>query len=181
MNRGIRPLFQIVGAVTLGAAIAFSAISPVSAHVSVAPSTTAAGSYSLLTFAFSHGCEGSPTTQLAIQIPDSIEIARPGVDALWTIETVSAPAASPEAGEESHAAPLSEVVFTAIEPIPDGFYASIAIQVQLPEGATGETLAFPVIQTCETGETAWIQIAAEGQSGDDLESPAPTIVVTESV
>ena len=101
---------------------------------------------------------------------------------MWSIETVAAAVeATPEAGAESHSAPISEVIFTAKEAIPDGYYADVKVQVKLPEDATGTKLAFPVIQTCETGETAWIQIAEEGQSEDDLDTPAPTFEVTETV
>lgn len=167
--------------VTAGIAgsLALAIVLPASAHVGLSPSTTSAGSYSLLTFSFGHGCEGSGTTQLAIQIPEGIEVVRPAINALWTIETVTGPVASPEAGTpEAEHAPISEVVFTANEPVPDGYYASVQIQVQLPDGSAGDVLAFPVIQTCETGETAWIQIAEEGQSEDDLDSPAPTLTLT---
>ena len=44
----------------------------------------------------------------------------------------------------------------------------------------GETLYFPVIQTCEEGEAAWIEIPAEGEDGEELESPAPSITLTEA-
>lgn len=175
MKVAFRSIRRIAVTAILGGILALSAVIPASAHVGVAGSSTAAGSYSLLTFSFAHGCEGAATTQLAIQIPEGIEVVRPAVNALWDIETVSAEAiGSPEA----EPAAISEVVFIAHTPIPDGYYASVQIQVQLPAGAEGDVLAFPLIQTCETGETAWIQIAEAGQSEDDLDSPAPTLTLT---
>ena len=48
--------------------------------------------------------------------------------------------------------------------------------VRLPEDAEGETLAFPVLQTCAEGENDWSGVAEEGEA--EPESPAPTIVVT---
>ena len=47
----------------------------------------------------------------------------------------------------------------------------------LPD-AEGETLAFPVIQTCEGGETAWIDVAADPEDAEGLDSPAPTVTLT---
>ena len=49
-----------------------------------------------------------------------------------------------------------------------------------PCDAAGTTLYFPTIQTCEEGETAWIEIPAEGQDRDDLESPAPGVAVVDA-
>ncbi len=45
--------------------------------------------------------------------------------------------------------------------------------------AEGTTLVFPIVQTCEEGESAWIEEPAEGQSADDLELPAPGFTITE--
>ena len=36
----------------------------------------------------------------------------------------------------------------------------------------------PTVQTCEEGETAWVQTPAEGQDADELEAPAPQLTVT---
>ena len=52
-----------------------------SAHVHVNPGTASAGGTETLTFSFSHGCDGSPTTALAIDIPDGRrqrDAGRPG-------------------------------------------------------------------------------------------------------
>lgn len=49
--------------------------------------------------------------------------------------------------------------------------------MKLPPGE-GETLHFPTVQRCEKGETAWIEIPAEGESADELESPAPQVTLT---
>ena len=51
------------GLLTLGLA------APASAHVTVTPSDTAAGAYVVLTFSVPHGCDGSPTTGITIQMP----------------------------------------------------------------------------------------------------------------
>ena len=60
----------------------------------------------------------------------------------------------------------------------DGYRDTIELSMRLPDDAAGETLEFPVLQTCEVGETNWNQVAEEGE--EEPESPAPTIVVTEA-
>jgi len=150
-----------------GAVLALAAVPlAASAHVTVTPSGTAAGSYTVLTFAFSHGCEGSPTTAIAIDIPESIASVSPTLNPNYTIEKVAD-------GDRT-----SQVVYTAITPVQDGYRDTIELSLQLPEDAAGETLAFPVLQTCEVSETNWNQVAEEGE--EEPESPAPVIVVTEA-
>ena len=150
-----------------GAALALAAVPlAASAHVTVTPSGTAAGSYTVLTFAFSHGCEGSPTTAIAIDIPESIASVSPTLNPNYTIEKVAD-------GDRT-----SQVVYTAITPVQDGYRDTIELSLQLPEDAAGETLSFPVLQSCEVGETNWNQVAEEGE--EEPESPAPAIVVTEA-
>ncbi len=171
------------GLVAVGSAaiIALAAISPASAHVTASASNTAAGAYTLVTFGFGHGCGESATTEIAIQIPESLTAVSPGMNYGWTVEKVFEDLATPipdgHGGEYTER--VSEVVYTAKEPVPNGFYDSFELSLRLPEDAAGQTLYFPTVQTCEEGETAWIEIPEEGQSGDDLESPAPAIVVTE--
>jgi uncharacterized protein YcnI len=150
-----------------GAVLALTAVPlAASAHVTVTPSGTAAGSYTVLTFAFSHGCEGSPTTALAIDIPESIESVSPTLNPNYSIEKVAD-------GDRT-----SQVVYTAITPVEDGYRDTIELSMRLPDDAAGETLSFPVLQTCEVGETNWNQVAEEGE--EEPESPAPTILVTEA-
>ena len=48
---------------------------------------------------------------------------------------------------------------------------------RLPDDV-GSTLSFPTIQTCEEGETAWIEVPAAGHDADDLDRPAPGFVLT---
>ena len=74
---------------------------------------------------------------------------------------------------------VGEVTYTSKLPLPDGERDAMELSLQLPDAA-GETLAFPVLQKCEKGETAWTEIAAEGQDEEELEHPAPTVTITEA-
>jgi len=43
--------------------------------------------------------------------------------------------------------------------------------------AAAGTIYFPIVQTCAVGETAWIEIPAEG--GAEPDHPAPAVLVTD--
>lgn len=124
----------------------------------------------MLTFAFSHGCDGSPTSSIAIDIPDGVASVAPGLAPGWTIERVGADEGIP-----------TRVVYTADEPVDSGLRAAFDVQVQFSEDVAGDTVAFPVVQTCVDGETAWTEIAEDGQDPHTLDAPAPTVAVAVGV
>ncbi|WP_139977884.1 YcnI family protein [Nocardioides litoris] len=160
--------------------LALSIAAPASAHVTVSPSTTAAGAYTVLTFSNGHGCEGSPTTKITISVPEGINAAvptrQPFYDVTKQMEQLDPPVSDGHGGELTER--VDTVTYTAKTALPDGYRDAFEVQVQIPEDAEGADLAFPVIQTCQQGETAWTEIPAEGQSADDLDSPAPAFLVT---
>jgi uncharacterized protein YcnI len=164
-SRISRPRRIVIGA-TAGLALAIGAPLAASAHVHVDPATAAAGDTETLTFSFSHGCDGSPTTALAIDIPDGVGNATPVVQGGWTITR--------ELGSDGVP---TRVVYTADAPVEDGFKAAVSMDVLLTEATAGATLAFPVTQTCAAGETAWTQIAEDGEDPHDLDAPAPLVEV----
>jgi len=150
-----------------------------SAHVTVKPDTTDAGAYSVLTFAASHGCEGSPTSSFTINIPDSIVDAKPTIYPGWDVKKIEEKLKEPltTADGSTVTKHIGKVVYTAQTPLEDGYRMAFEVQVKNPDKA-GETLAFPTLQTCETGTTDWSQLPAEGQDPHALEAPAPSYTLT---
>lgn len=150
-----------------------------SAHVTVTPDSTDAGAYSVLTFAASHGCEGSPTTDFTINIPDSIADAKPTIYPGWDVKKIEEKLTEPltTADGSTLTKHIGQVVYTAKTPLQDGYRMAFEIQVQNPATA-GETLAFPTLQTCEKGKTDWSQLPKEGQDPHALEAPAPSYTLT---
>jgi periplasmic copper chaperone A len=73
---------------------------------------------------------------------------------------------------------ISEVVYTAKQPLPPDRLDSFDISLRFPAGKEGESVYFPTVQRCEEGQTRWIQIPAEGESAEELEEPAPAVVLT---
>lgn len=162
------------------ALLAVSAPLAANAHVDVTPSDTGAGAYTVLTFAVSHGCEGSPTTSIEISLPEEITSVTPTINPNWTVETVQKTLDEPL--EDGHGNEITEVTgsvkYTAITPLKDGYRETFELSVQLPADAEGETLFFPSLQTCEVGSTDWSAIAEEG--ADEPDTPAPAVLVTAS-
>ncbi|TCL85427.1 uncharacterized protein YcnI [Rathayibacter sp. PhB179] len=159
-------------------ALALAAPTAASAHVTAAASSTAAGSYTVVTFSLAHGCEGSPTTGLSITIPEGINSVSPTVNPNWDVVKNEVEIADPVTDSHGNTATqrVSDVVYTAKTALADGYRDTVSLQLQLPEDAAGSTLEFPVLQTCETGSTAWDQPTVEGE--DEPELPAPTVAVT---
>jgi uncharacterized protein YcnI len=147
------------------------------AHVTISPPEGHAGSYTVLTAGVPHGCDGSPTTKVAIQMPEQILSVTPTRNPLWDVEKVMEKLDEPvtDAHGNEVTERVGQVVYTARTPLPDGYRDAFELSLQVPDAA-GETLVFPVIQTCEKGETAWVETAADGNT-EDLEAPAPTLTV----
>ncbi len=150
---------------------------PALAHVTVTPDQAAAGSYTKLTFRVPHGCDGSPTIRLRVQIPEGATAVKPMVHPLWKIEMVKKPLATPY---ESHGKMVTETVSEVIWSggrLPDEYMDEFSISLRLPD-QPGKTIPFPVVQECEQGVYRWIQVAQPGEDPHSLPQPAPLLKLT---
>ncbi|WP_210440227.1 YcnI family copper-binding membrane protein [Nocardioides xinjiangensis] len=174
----IRTIARLGALPAATAAIALSLAAPAGAHVSATVSDASAGAYTIATFSVPHGCEGSPTTKVEIQVPESVLSVTPTRNPFYDVETTTAQLDEPVA--DGHGNEVTErtasVVYTATTPLPDGQRDTFELSFQVPDAA-GETLAWPTIQTCREGETGWTQVPADGQDEDELEAPAPSFEV----
>jgi uncharacterized protein YcnI len=145
--------------------------SPAGAHVTITPSTTAAGARAVLDVHVPHGCDGSATTAVTIRIPDEIEAVLPSPSEPWDQELETA-SSDGEVGER-----VVAVTYRTDTPLSDDREDVFALTVELPE-TEGATLVFPTVQTCEQGDAAWIEVPEPGQDPEELVLPAPVVVVT---
>jgi uncharacterized protein YcnI len=178
-SRTKRPLLM-GGAALIGAvALALGGAVAANANVTIAEGTVTAGSYEILTFSVPHGCDGSSTTEVAIQIPEGINAVTPTRNGFYTVEKAMEDLATPITDSHGNEVTqrVAQVVYTATTPLPDGQRDAFELSLQIPEDAAGETLYFPVVQTCEQGETAWVQIPEDGQDAHSLDAPAPSVSV----
>ena len=178
MKRTRRKLTAGTTLATVGsAALLLAGAGGASAHVSASPAEAPAGTSSVIEFATSHGCDGSPTTQIAIQIPEGVLSVRPTVVAGWDIEIVEEALAEPI--DDGHGGQITErtasVTYTATEaPLEDGLRQVWPVSMKTPD-APDTSVHFPVVQTCEVGETAWITIAEE--AAEEPDAPAPSVAL----
>ena len=141
------------------------------AHVVAAPGEAKAGSYSAIAFRVGHACAAGDTTlKLRVEIPDAVASARPQPKTGWTIDIEKA---------EDRATAI-----TWTGRLPDDQFEDFAVLMKLPalaekEGASA--LTFPVIQTCEKGESQWIEIADPQRPDEKLTHPAPVVRLTPAV
>lgn len=133
---------------------------PASAHVTVTPSTTAADAVAVLTVEVPHGCAGSATRALSLRLPDGVRDVTAADTDRWAVEQTA-----------------DALTWTTDEPLPDGEHAEVELSLRLPD-EEGATLVLPVVQRCLEGEAAWTEVAEDGAGHDDLERPAPVLVVT---
>lgn len=149
-----------------------------SAHATLETRQAPAGSYYKAVLGVSHGCKGSPTTAVRIQIPQGITSVKPQPKQGWDLEIVrepsSATANSTDAAEAEER--VSEVHWTGGRLL-DEHYDEFVLQVRLPD-LPGETIYFPTVQECEEGVHRWIEIPEEGRSRSDYDEPAPQVILT---
>lgn len=174
-----RPLLLGGGALIGALALVFGGAFAANAHVDIKEGSVEAGSYTILTFGVPHACDGTATTKIAIQIPEGINAVTPTRNNLYTVEKMMEELATPLT--DSHGNEVTErvaqVIYTATVPLPDGQRDAFELSLQIPENAAESTLFFPTVQTCEQGETAWVQIPEEGQDPHALDAPAPGVEV----
>lgn len=148
--------------------LAFAAPLPALAHVVAAPDTARAGSYAAVAFRVGHACSaGDATLKVRIEIPPGVVSARPQPKPGWTYEIEREPGADPKAAPSA---------VTYVGRLPDEAFDEFPLLMKLP--AAGDTLVFPVIQTCERGETQWTEVPSAEAPGEKLSRPAATLRLT---
>jgi len=193
---------RLVGAAVASAAgLALALAAPVAAqaHVELEASSTAPAALSVLTFAVGHGCEGSPTTSLAVTFPAEVQAVTPTIKPGWSIteapadagvgaqnadtaDTGTGTSTSTSTSTSTGMATGTTVTWTA-DPgsaLPDGFRDTVAVSALLPVGGeAGDLVAFPTVQTCEVGSYDWVELAEPGSEAEPA-SPAPVLALTDA-
>ena len=154
------------------------AVPVAAAHVAPTQSSAAAGSTAIIGFTIGHGCEGSPTRQVTIQIPAGVTSAKPKPKPGWriAIKRGTLPQPVKDFAGKTVTVGVLEVTWTG-GPLPDALFDTFELRLGMPPTA-GKTLYFKTVQRCVKGLYRWVQIPAKGQG--EPESPAPAVKVTKS-
>lgn len=132
-----------------------------SAHVSLHEPTAVQGAYHRAAFKVGHGCAGSPTTELAVLLPEGVTSARPMPKPGWQL--VSEPT------------PTGTRVVWRGGALDDQHYDEFVMQFKVT--AAAGPLWFPVEQRCAQGRNDWKERPATGTSTQGLRYPAVLLEV----
>jgi uncharacterized protein YcnI len=159
-------MFGAAGALCLLATAVF-------AHITLETQQASVGSTYRAVMRVGHGCEGSPTLKVRIQIPEGVIAVKPMPKPGWELDTVEAPYKhSYDYYGTAMAEGVREVVWTG--KLLDKHSDEFVFRAYLTDGLKPDTmLYFPAVQECEKGIDRWIEILAEGKSADDYKYPAP--------
>jgi uncharacterized protein YcnI len=145
----------LVSSASVAALLASAA--PTLAHIDPDPTEAQAGSTLAVGFTVEHGCDGSPTVQLDMRLPEGVTNAEP------------------EPAEGWEGSIDGDVVTFTGGPLADDVEGTFSVLMTLPP-TPDTTIFFPFVQRCEVGEIRWIGIP--DQPGDELDEPAPALLLT---
>lgn len=149
---------------------------PAAAHVTLEEQEASPGGAYKAVFRVGHGCEGSPTIRIRVQVPEGVISVKPMPKPGWSVETVKAAYGKTY---DYYGTPLSEGVKEVVwsgGSLLDEHYDEFVLRGYLTEDlSAGTMLYFPIVQECEQGVHRWIEIPAEGKSADDYAEPAPGV------
>ena len=159
-------------------AAAMLAATSASAHISLENRQATIGADYKAVFAVPHGCGGSATIRIRVQIPEGVIAVEPMPKPGWNVDVIK----GKYSGEyDYHGAKLSdgakEVVWSGGK-LPGHSRDEFVIGTFLTDGLKpNSTLYFPTVQECEQGVSRWIEMPAEGQPDDGHEGkwPAPGV------
>ena len=160
-----------------GFLIAWAALaaSSADAHVTLENRQATPGSYYKAVLAVPHGCAGSATIKIRVQIPEGVIAVKPMPKPGWSLETIKGKYST---SYEFHGTTISEGVREVAwsgGKLPDDNYDEFVLSTFLTGSLKpNTTLYFPVLQECEQGSSRWIEIPPEGKPAEG-KSPAPGV------
>ncbi|WP_027529849.1 YcnI family protein [Bradyrhizobium sp. WSM3983] len=153
------------------------AASPAAAHVYLEGKQATVGASYKAVFAVPHGCSGSPTVKIRVQVPEGVIAVKPMSKAGWNVDIVEGQYANAyDYHGNKLTAGVKEVVWSGGK-LPDYNYDEFVVSSFLTDSLKpNATLYFPVVQECEKGVSRWIEIPAEGAAhSHEDKSPAPGV------
>ncbi|NES14205.1 MULTISPECIES: YcnI family protein [Micromonospora] len=159
-----------VAVVLVAAAVAIGvAAVPASAHVVTTPNT-ADTKFFHTAFRVGHGCAGSPTTAVRVQIPEGLHLVTPDPVPGWEVQVTRAH------GQGHGFGRITEVAWVG-GPLPDHDVQLFGLGFRIGRKAP-EVLWFPTVQQCEVGESDWVQIPPSVEEWHNVPNPAPYVINT---
>lgn len=150
----------VASATATATAAVVLAAAPALAHVEPDVSAIPAGEATTVALTIGHGCDESPTTSVAVQLPEGVEAASGVATSGWGIDSSDGVVTwTASAGEE----------------LPTDESKEFELELTPAADQVGATLYLKTVQTCEEGENRWIE-EWDGE-GEEPERPAPSVEV----
>jgi uncharacterized protein YcnI len=153
---------------------------PASAHVFLEGKQAAVGADYKAVFVVPHGCAGSSTIKLRVQIPEGVIATEAKPIDGWQVDTVKGKYASEYDVKGAKVSEgIKEVAWSGGK-LPDKTRQDFVIEAYLTDSLKpNTTLYFPVVQECEQGVSRWIEIPPEGAThAHEGKWPAPGVKLT---
>ncbi|SCW58583.1 hypothetical protein SAMN02927900_02957 [Rhizobium mongolense subsp. loessense] len=165
---------KTLSAAALVSATAFTAAQ---AHVTFLDPEAPQEKTFLLTLQVPHGCDGKPTNEVQVKLPEGFVFAKPQPKAGWELEVIKGDYQKTydNHGTKVKSGPV-EIRWKGGK-LSDDFYDTFVIQGKVSGVDAGTSLTFPVKQLCGDAAEAWDQVAIDGGDPHKLKSPAPLLKV----
>lgn len=151
-------------------------------HVVLEEPTALAGRNYRATLRVGHGCDGSPTTAIKVYIPTGFQGAKPMPKPGWNLTTTLTQLEKPYKNHGKVVTEdVAEITWSASTKdhwLPDSHYDEFVLRGGLPE--TAGALWFKVLQICDKGSNAWVEVPSTGTSTQGLKAPAALLEVMDS-
>ncbi len=148
------------------------------AHAVLVKNTAESGAYFKATIRVSHGCNGSDTTKVVVEIPEGLQAAKPQAKPGWQVVTKIRQLQKPFT---LHGKTFTEGVYKIIWEgglLSNEHFDEFSFLTKI--GLAPQDIYLPVKQECVNGEVLyWSQIPEAGKNPHDYISPAPKLTITE--
>jgi uncharacterized protein YcnI len=165
--------------VAFGAALlCLTGASTAFAHATLETKEAPANSFYKAVIRVGHGCEGTATTSIRVQIPEGVIAVKPMPKPGWELTTKEGQYAQAyDYYDEKLTKGVTEVSWTGGS-LPDAWYDEFVFRARLPDRPPGTVIYFPIVQQCEKGVHRWIELPEPGKTADDYKEPAPGVTLT---
>ena len=182
MTTNFRPIQRPLAGAGLAALAVIASQSAASAHITLATGEARTSTYYKAVLQVPHGCDGSATQTVRVQIPEGVISVKPMPKPGWNLSiTRGAYAKSYQSHGKAVMEGPKEIVWSGGSLSDDNYDEFVFTSFLAGDFKPGQTVAFPTVQQCAKGETRWDQIAADGQNPHSLKSPAPMLrIVSET-
>src|SRR5262245_54615417 len=181
MTTTIRNPLRLFAGAGVTALSIIAAQSSAFAHITLATGETRGNTYYKAVLQVPHGCDGQATQSIRVQIPEGVISVKPMPKPGWTLNITRGAYAKTY---QSHGKAVNEgpkeIVWSGGSLSDDNYDEFVFTSFISGDFTPGQTIYFPTVQKCVSGEMNWAEIPAAGQSPHALKTPAPGLRIADT-